>query len=204
MTVSYASITEVKAVMPDTPFGVTYDAILTSLVERASRSVDRLLNREPGAFAVTSDTIRYFDGSGSSQLWIGELAIAPTTVEVAESGDFGSYTIWSSSDFYLWPYNAVAQGIPFLRIDIDRLYGSKVYWPAYPKGIKITGHFGYSTDAPTDVKQATIIQTVRWFKRGQQAFRDVGAIMELGQLTYAQAIDPDIGLIVEHMRVPTI
>jgi hypothetical protein len=36
------------------------------------------------------------------------------------------------------------------------------------------------------------IQAVRWFKRAQQAFADVSAAMELGQLTYAQELDPDI------------
>jgi hypothetical protein len=38
----------------------------------------------------------------------------------------------------------------------------------------------------------TRIQAVRWFKRAQQAFQDVSAAMELGQLTYAQELDPDI------------
>ena len=45
---------------------------------------------------------------------------------------------------------------------------------------------------PTIIKQATIIQSLRWFKRGQQSFADVSAMGELGQLTYAQKIDPDI------------
>lgn len=42
------------------------------------------------------------------------------------------------------------------------------------------------------VQQATRIQAVRWFKRGQQAYQDVAAAIELGQLTYAQELDPDI------------
>ncbi len=45
---------------------------------------------------------------------------------------------------------------------------------------------------PMVIKQATIIQGLRWFKRGQQSFADVSAMGELGQLTYAQKIDPDI------------
>lgn len=36
------------------------------------------------------------------------------------------------------------------------------------------------------------IQAVRWFKRAQQAFQDVSAAIELGQLTYAQELDPDL------------
>ncbi len=45
---------------------------------------------------------------------------------------------------------------------------------------------------PMLIKQATTIQSLRWFKRGQQSFADVSAMGELGQLTYAQKIDPDI------------
>ena len=36
------------------------------------------------------------------------------------------------------------------------------------------------------------IQAARWFKRAQQAFQDVSAAIEMGQLTYAQELDPDI------------
>jgi hypothetical protein len=36
------------------------------------------------------------------------------------------------------------------------------------------------------------VQAVRWFKRAQAAFQDVTAAIELGQLTYAQELDPDI------------
>ncbi len=39
---------------------------------------------------------------------------------------------------------------------------------------------------------STRVQAVRWFKRAQQAFQDVSAALEMGQLTYAQELDPDI------------
>lgn len=38
----------------------------------------------------------------------------------------------------------------------------------------------------------TRVQGVRWMKRAQQAFADVAAAYELGQLNYAQELDPDI------------
>lgn len=40
--------------------------------------------------------------------------------------------------------------------------------------------------------EAALTQAARWFKRSQQAFADTGAIMELGQLTYAKKLDPGI------------
>lgn len=42
------------------------------------------------------------------------------------------------------------------------------------------------------VRQATLIQAVRWFKRAQSAFQDVAAAAELGQLAFARKIDPDV------------
>jgi len=42
------------------------------------------------------------------------------------------------------------------------------------------------------VKQATIAQALRWFKRGQQSFQDTGGIAELGTLTYTKKLDPEI------------
>ena len=42
------------------------------------------------------------------------------------------------------------------------------------------------------VRQCTLIQAVRWFKRGQAAFQDVTAAFEMGQLTYAKRVDPEV------------
>ena len=56
------------------------------------------------------------------------------------------------------------------------------------------------TSPPDEIKQATIIQAMRWFKRGQQAFSDTGAVLELGQLRYTQKLDPDVALILESPR----
>jgi hypothetical protein len=120
-------------------------------------------------------------------------------VSVAETGDVdssagtgGDYTTWATSDFLLWPYNALAEGRPFQRLDIDQLNGSKSTWYSFPKAVKIVGKFGWATAVPDDIKQVAIIQAVRLFKRGQQAFQDVGGITELGQLQFVQKLDPDL------------
>lgn len=50
---------------------------------------------------------------------------------------------------------------------------------------------------PEVVKQAVIIQTARWFKRGQSAFQDVTASAEMGTLVYAKSLDPEIETIIK-------
>jgi len=201
----YVTLSEVKAAMPDTQWTIAYDTILAAAITRASRDIDLFTQRGDNEFAASADATRYFDGSGNTDLWIGELAAVPTSVAVAEGGDVdssagtgGTYTTWAASDFLAWPYNAALRGRPFLRLDVDMLNGSKAHWFTYPKCVKIVGKFGYSTAAPEPIKKATIIQAIRHFKRGQQAYMDTGAIVELGQLTYTQALDPEVANIVQH------
>lgn len=185
----------------------TYDALLASLVTRASRAVDHFTRREPNAYAAASVT-RYFDGSGCDKLWIDELASAPTAVVVAETGDVddaadsgGTYTTWATSDYLLWPYNATQYRLPYTRLDIDVRYGTKSVWYAYPKAVKITGAFGYSTSVPEEIEQATIIQVVRWFGRGKQLYMDNSAYDEVGRLTLRK-LDPDVeNLLLDFKRV---
>lgn len=196
----YCTVEEIKETLADTAWDASYDRLLSRLITSASRALDRLTGWGEGAFLVTADATRYFDGSGGREQWLDALAAAPTSVAVAESGDLNSYTTWTSSNYLPWPYNTT----PYLRLDIDQLNGTKSLWYRYPKSVKVVGRFGFSTEPPADVQMATIIQATRWFKRGQQAFRDTGAIAELGQLTYTKALDPDVAEMVKYLRRVTI
>jgi hypothetical protein len=169
-----------------------YDALVTAAITKASRLVDALLKRKPGAFYMDTDETRYYTGSGTCEQWIDELAAAPTTVSVAETGDITNYTAWSSTDYMLWPENALLDGMPYLRMDLDTLYGSKAVWYRFPRSIKVVGKFGFAATTPGEIAKAVEIQVVRWFKRGQQGFQDIGAVAELGQLRYVQELDPDV------------
>lgn len=192
MANSYCTVADIKSAMPDGNWGATYDAELARLAEVASRVVDRVTRREPGAYSVTADSTRVFDGSGAALLWVDELAAAPALVEVAETGDTTAYTAWSATDYVAWPYNAPSLGVPYLRLDVDLINGSKTIWPKFPRAVRVTGRWGYSTTVPPEIKQAAIMIAARAFKRGQQAYRDVGAVVELGQLQYVQQLDPEV------------
>jgi hypothetical protein len=187
----YATYTQIAAAMPDVTLGATYQAILTTLATRASRMIDSFLVREPGAFYVTADTTRYFDGTGDDLVGIDEIAAAPTSVSVAETGDT-TYTAWAATDYICWPYNALLMGYPYVRLDVDVYNGTKYVWSRYKRAVKVVGKFGFSTTVPEEIAQACIIQASRWFKRGQQAWQDTGAVAELGQLRYVKELDPDV------------
>jgi hypothetical protein len=212
MTLIYATLAEVKDLLgTDVSLGSTYDALLTTLLSRASRLIDDLVKRWPGYFAADTDEARYFDGSGCSEQWVDELAAAPTSIYVAEtgqvdnaSGSGGVYTDYTAEAWFLWPDNAQRLGIPYRRIDLDILNGNKSSFYRFRRGVKVVGKFGYSVTPPADIKQAALIQAVRWFKRGQQAYQDTGAIVELGRLTYTKALDPEIQTVISHYVGVTI
>lgn len=198
----YTTVANIKGLMPDQSWSTKYDVLLGRLITRGSRLVDGLLKREPGAFGVAVQTTRYFTPKrGQKTLLIGELAGVPSLVAVSESGvtddangTGGTYTTWAARDYMMWPDNRLQEGRPYLGLTVDQLNGSKYVWYEFPKAVKIRGYFGFamSTNIPDEIIQAVEIQTVRWWKRGQQAFQDVGAIEELGQLRYVKKMDPDI------------
>ncbi len=201
----YCTAAEVMELMPDTEWTGKYAPLLASLATRASRLIDRLVGREPGAFAVgaSAASARVFDGSGGRELWVDEMAAVPALVEVDETGDL-SYVAWAASDYVAWPYNATLLSRPYLRLDVDQMNGNKAAWYRFPRGVRVTARWGYSLIVPEDVRQAALVQTVRMFKRAQQAYQDVGAIVELGQLRYVQSLDPDVAMMVEHYRRLTV
>lgn len=191
----YCAWSDVEAVNPDITWGSTYDTVGAAIVTRASRMIDRYAGVEPGYFYVSSDTTRWFSGSGSAWMWIGRLAAAPTTVSMAvggvvdgPSGTGGTYTALTAADYLIWPPNALLMGEPYQRLDIAG--STYTAWKAGDKTIKIAGKFGWAGTLPDELKQAAIIETSKQLQRGRQGYQDTGAIVELGQMTYTQPLDP--------------
>lgn len=200
----YCTSDEVIESAVDLGLDNTKDVILTELANRASRAIDRYTKREQGYWNSDADEIRTFDGSGTRLQIIDHLAAAPTTIEVAEAGDVTSYTAWATTDFFTSPYNALQLGDPIRRLDIDQLNGTKSIWFRFPRSVRVTGKFGGATTRPEDINQATIMQVIRWLKRLQQGMQDTGGILEIRQLKFTKAIDPEIGEMLSHRRAVTI
>ena len=192
---------DIKAHMPDIDFPTTYEVLLARLCTRASRLVDNYCRVRPGAFEVDEDETFHFDGSGKDVQWfldeVGEhhtLAKAPSEVAVSETGAVGAsdYVVWAATDYHQYPLNALANGRPLRYLTVDILNGTKSIFYNFPRSVRIKGFFGISQAIPDDVRQAAIIQAVRWLKRGQQGFQDAGASVRLGQLTFILKLDPDL------------
>lgn len=197
-TTDYCTAAQVKAHMPDMTWGASYDGLLASLVSRASRLIDRHCNREDGWFkALTTATARVYDGYNAPYMWIDECTEV-SSVEVKDASTDTTYTVWTTDDYILArgsPSAPVYGKTPYTVIFVNRDLGDYSVFTSGRQTVKVTAKWGYATTTPIDITQAAIIQTVRWFKRGQQAFQDTGAIMELGQLRYLEELDPDVRLL---------
>ncbi len=182
----YATVAEVKTSLSDAmPSSETqYDSLLAALVTRASRYVDALTGRGLDAYAAPAASTRLYDGKNKPQLLIDEAAEL-TLVEVSDDG--ATWSAWNSNDWYVMPYSTP----PFWAIAANAM-GGYGYFAKGVRNVRVTGRWGYSLTPPDTVKQCTIIQTVRWFKRGQSAFGDAFANADLGGLQFVKGIDPDI------------
>lgn len=194
---AYTTIAEIKANLPDAIEGSSLDGLIGELIIQASRMIDAATNREPGAYMADTATVRTFYGSGSKSLFIGEIAEAPAAVVCREAG--GSEITLSAADYLIWPPNTFAEARP-ARALILRENAPLSFWPIFPGATQITAKFGYSVEPPALVKRAVTIQVIRWLRRAQQGFSDVGALSELGQLRYVSGLDPEVQLIAEKLR----
>lgn len=192
----YTSVEQVKADMPDSALydSVDYDLVLSEMITNASRLIDREVGGWPNYFVASSMEERYFDGSGELEQWIDPL-LTLDFLSVAETGgrSAADYTSWTlNTDFYVWPYNHDAVGLPIQKFIVDNHSGAKGKFPKGKKGVWVGGLFGYSATAPSPIAQACKITALRWFMRAKQGYQDASASAALGQMIYIQSLDPDV------------
>jgi hypothetical protein len=143
-----------------------------------------------------SDEVRYFAG-----LWTGTIVddlVSITTLRSDEDGDGTFETTWAATDYVLAPYNAVADGRPFTRLEVAPL-GSKRFC-SHARSIEITGRFGWPA-VPKRVEQATILQALRWLKRVRSSPLGVEAVViEGAPVRIRSRIDPDVEVLLAPLR----
>lgn len=173
ITNGYATLLDVKNALRITDS--LDDSLLETAIESASRMIDGFTARN---FSNAGTAVRNFAATDAINLIIDD---AITVTEVASTDEIGdTYTIWDVTDYQLEPLNGVADGLysPFTGIRAVNDY----LWPVVDQQalVRITGTWGWPT-IPVAVKQATVIQASRLFKRldsplGVAGFGDMGAI----------------------------
>jgi len=215
----YASLAECKGRV--NLQGAGDDVWLTALLISASRAIDNFCNRPDGFRALGTATARRYAGSGKSWQEIDE-CMQVTLVEVKESGPSDdTWTAWESTDWLAFCGDVERPDFnrtPYIYLMVDPT-GSESHFPSGRYGtlrgfrpdpdrgsyatptIRVTARWGYADDTPGPVKEATIEQAARWYKRGQSAWADTVGSAETGVLAYRQAVDPDIAFMLKMGRL---
>ena len=190
----YATLADVKAALRITD--TIDDSLLETAVESASRLVDGYAGRN---FYSAGSAVRYFTPEDRIVCEIDDL-ISLTSLEVSADLDGVFDQTWASTDYQLEPLNGKVDGLtgwPATRI---RAVGAYIFGTNIGEAsVKVTGTWGWSA-VPTAVKQATVIQASRIFKRLDSPL-GVLSSPDLGYIRVGTRLDPDVQQLVEPYRL---
>lgn len=189
----YATLAEVKAALRISDS--IDDSLLEMAIESASRLVDAYCAR---SFYNAGTASRYFVADNDFLTNIDD-AVTITEVATDTSAD-GTYDIvWQADDYQLEPLNGRVDGLvwPYNAI---RAIGDYTfpYWGGEAL-VKVTATWGFSA-VPTAIKQATIIQASRIFKRLDSPL-GVLSSPDLGFIRVGSRLDPDVSQLVDSYRI---
>lgn len=189
----YTTLAEVKAALRIT------DSIDDSLLEMAIESASRLIDGHCArSFYNAGTAARYFVADNDYLTNIDD-AISITQVATDTSAD-GTYDIiWQADDYQLEPLNGRIDGLP-VPYNAIRAIGDYTYPIWGGEGlVKVTGTWGWSS-IPTAIKQATVIQSSRIFKRLDSPL-GVLSSPDLGFIRVGSRLDPDVSQLVDTYRI---
>lgn len=182
---AYVTLADLKVFLgiADTADDVTLQRSLDASEEQVNAFTGRRFSADESA------VVRYYDALDRAVVAIDPLSTTTDlVVQVDQDGD-GTFedTLTINTDFRLDPYNAVALGWPYTSL--AALTGT-----TFPKGsrrIKVTGRWGWPA-VPASIKQATLIQASRLWKRKESPFGVAGSPEFGNELRLLAALDPDV------------
>ena len=191
ITNGYATLADVKNSLKIT------DNMDDSLLEIAVESASRLIDGYTGRYFYNGGTAtRNYAASDS---WIVYIDDVQSVSEVASTDEVGgTYITWTANDYQLEPLNGISGGMtqPYTSIRAVNQY----VWPflADRALVKITGVWGWAS-VPMAVKQATILQAARIFKRNDSPL-GVAGFGDMGVVRVGARLDPDVQHLVDPYR----
>lgn len=201
MTV-YGTLAELKIrIQIETTLTAAQDAMLTAILTGASQSIDEFCRRErDGLQAIAVATARHFIGKGDAWLRIPE-CVTITEVAVKASVTATTYTAWDTPTTMMagdgdWIPATGSHEFPtydrfpytLLLVDANSDYSYFLDSDAAPV-IKVTARWGPSAEIPTDIREATLMQAAKMYKRFQaSAGRSTGTV-DFAKVSYQRGLD---------------
>jgi hypothetical protein len=201
----YASLNDLKSALRIQD-GVD-DTLLELALESASRMVDEYTMRH---FYNAGTATRVFTPIGENVCQIDDaVSISSISVSTLQNKTFDQ--TWTAADYQLEPLNNVSDGLsgwPFTRIravgqyefpndETEYRYEGR-YGQEEVATVQVTGVWGWSA-VPTAVKQATIIQAMRIFKRLDSPLGVISS-PDTGYFRVSNRIDPDVAMLLNSYR----
>lgn len=191
ITNGYATLAEVKAALRIS------DSIDDSLLEMAIESASRLVDGYSGRYFYNAGTaVKHFAAQDNYIVITEDLQSVSELADTNETG--GSYTTWTTSEYQLEPLNGKADGISMPYTQIRATGGNFFNITEGDALIKVTGVWGWAT-VPVAIRQATIIQASRIFKRLDSPL-GVLSSPDLGFIRVGSRLDPDVAQLVDPYR----
>ena len=211
-TAAYCSTTELKAAMNKVT--ATDDAVLLAVIAAVSRAIDNFCNRPDGFVAEKQgyESSRYYPGSGKVYQWIDECVdVAAVYVKDSPGDDESEYVAWvvgdvgvtDDADVFMAggdPAYPDYNGTPFQFLICGANGDYSVFNKSTYPSVKVTARWGYASTVPSQIKQACIMQSARWYKLVQGAMARATAGPELGALIYPGELDADVRFILSTGR----
>lgn len=183
----YASLEDVKRSLRITDS--VDDTLLELCIESASRAIDNMCER---VFFQGTAT-RIFAPDDSYTVRIDDL-YQLTTLRTSDDADQVYDITWNATDYQLQPLNGRLNGIPWPYTSILAVGDYLFPTVGSEATVQITGVWGWSA-VPTAVRQATVLQAARYYKRSDSPM-GVAGFDAMGVVRLAR-IDPDIATLLE-------
>ncbi len=183
LTNAYSSLELLKEKLDKKVENTDHDGELELILNAVSRWIDRDRNRR--IYAATET--RTYTPEYSDLLTIDDL-VTLTSIKTDEDGDGTYENTWASTDYYLSPYNAPSDNIPYQQIEKSR--DGDYNFPKQRKSTEVIGSFGWATTIPDGIAAACLLASTRLYLRRELIFGIVGNA-DMGTLMAAVAMVRD-------------
>jgi hypothetical protein len=173
------------------------DSLLEIALESASRLIDEYTMRN---FYNAGTATRVFVPSDDDCVAIDD-AISISSIAVSTLLNKTFDQTWTTAEYQLEPLNNVVDGLsgwPYTRIRAVGVWEFPYDEDDEIATVQVTGVWGWSA-VPTAVKQATIIQAMRIFKRLDSPLGVISS-PDTGYFRVSNRIDPDVAMLLNSYR----
>lgn len=177
--------------------GTGQDDNIDNAINGACRQIDAICGRV--FYQDETVQIKKYTPVNAYYLDVDDISTTTGLVVKLDDNDDGTFekTLTLDTDFYLEPVNpAIVAKIsstiyyePYTSLRILDTRSSERFDPTILNHVQITAKFGYSK-VPEAIKQATLIQALRLFKRKDAPFNILGN-EQTGQIELFNKFDPD-------------